>query len=199
MKKDLHNITNNNSNRDPSFSKLITIYNTIDNSENDLLINEFSSFLCSYNSAYIYNQSFLPLLYEKFITYIKAFNEYDKELDYILNLLKYEKNKPNGEKQQKEFLISINNYLQTNLLGDKKIISNKSANLILNWKKDMIITFSYKNEICAFKGYIKKDINLELDKKSIINYYNYLLNLRRSYKISKNRNRVKLYAKNPID
>jgi hypothetical protein len=166
-------------NNQEKYNRILNLSSTIEGKDNYAWINEFSSFICSYDSSYYYNQTFLPNLFEKFIHYIKAFQEYDEEMDNILKILKTQNNKLKNNKNKKEFLISINNYIQSNLLGDKNIVVNTPTSALFTTKKNSLITLSYKNEICTFKCYKKKDGELKLNKKEITKYYNHLLNFRR--------------------
>lgn len=186
-------------NNQEKYNRILKISNIKDGNDTYAWINDFSSFICSYDSSYYYNQSFLPNLFEKFIYYINSFKEYDEEMDNILKILKTQNNKLRNNKNKKEFQISINNYIQSNLLGDKNIVDNTPPSALFKNKNNSLITLSYKNELCTFKCYKKEEGELKLNKKEIIKYYNHLLNFRRYKKLANNKAKAKDYVKKPID
>jgi len=193
--------------RTPTYENLIKISETIDTLELkesmdtvffEQIIKEFSSFICTYDSSFLYNQSFLPTIFKKFRAYLNTIQDINYEIDAIVDTINnykkiidiYRPNNdiPNDKKlnveNKKLFTISINDYIQSNLNGEKEILKNKSSANLLKNCKNYLITFKFKNEICTFKCFNKKDDSLILNEEEIILKYIYLYNLNEAIELS---------------
>jgi hypothetical protein len=161
---------------------LLKLINFYDNYHIKLFINEFSSFLCAYDTSYNYNQSFLPTMNESFLFYLKRANECVKILDQILLLLNSINEKEHylkNNEEKKSFTVAVNGYIESNLFDNHKKILNDSCVNILNNISKTTITLKFSGELKTFYCF-KADDSLDFNEiennfKNLILNYNYFL------------------------
>ena len=182
--------------RTTSLDNLLNLNYLFDYELFSTFINEFSSFIGSYDKSYSYNQSFLPTMFDNFVIYLNKINNSITLLDKILlilnefNELHKSSNADLKDTDKANFIVSINNYLVANLLNERKIKKGQSCTNLFKSEDKCLVTFEFKNEITTFYCF---DSNDELDVAVINFHFDHLIN---NYQLLNYKNNQKEVLKN---